>query len=68
MAKQKCAAEVGSMSLSGRFSPIKQCTKYASLVESFTVDGKTYVKAYCSRHRSNPEQMSPSVNFKVEAI
>jgi hypothetical protein len=68
MAKRKCSAKVGFMSLSGRFSPPKQCTKYASVIEEYTVNGKTYVNAHCDRHREDPKRMSPSVNFKVTAI
>lgn len=68
MAKQKCCAKVGSMSINLEFSPIKQCTKYAAVVETHTWKKVTYVNAYCERHRTNVKHVSPSVKFKVEAI
>lgn len=68
MAKKKCAAKVGSLSADLKVSPIKQCTRAAVVIETHSWEGVTYVNAYCARHRNNPKSVSPSVNWKVEAI
>jgi len=68
MAKRKCSAKVGSLSADLRVSPIKLCTRAAVVIETHSWEGATYVNAYCARHRNNPKDVSPSVNWKVEAI
>ena len=65
MAKQKCSVRVGSLGFGG-LSPIKQCTKPAVVIQTYTVapfvskagkefnrEGGTYVNAYCEKHKSS---------------
>lgn len=66
MAKRKCETEFGTLNLSNMgFSPIKQCTKNATVVESWSIDRKSYSKARCERHRTNPKRVSSDAKFKV---
>lgn len=63
MARTKCSVRFGSFGLGG-LSPIKQCNKPATVIESYTVEpfvskikefsreGGTYSSAKCDRHRT----------------
>lgn len=64
MARRKCSARVGYMSLSDMgFSPIKPCPKNAVVVETHTVKKTVYVNAYCERHRTS---LKNAADWKVK--
>ena len=76
--KLKCSARYGSFGFGG-LSPIKQCTKPATVRETHTVEafvssvpefsrkGGTYVNLFCDRHRTTVTSTT-SKSFKAETI
>ena len=76
--KLKCSARYGSFGFGG-LSPIKQCTKPATVRETHTVDdfvssvpefsrkGGTYVNLFCDRHRTTVTSTT-SKSLTIETI